>query len=187
MALPILRRDGQAHLTGLSPRRPGATPSRCSSSRLLAMQVPDGLPDDHAALTEPMAVGLHAVRRGEVGRHQTAVVVGCGPIGLAVVSMLKATGVRTVVASDPSPGRRRLAEALRGRRRRGPDGAGPLDGVRHRGYHLRAEQLLDLAVDSMARLRSVPGLPWWHVMRLAEAAGAMPPGRWSSSASACPG
>ena len=36
--------------------------------------------------------------------------IGCGPIGLAVILMLKAAGVRTVVASDLSPGRRDLAQ-----------------------------------------------------------------------------
>ena len=36
-------------------------------------------------------------------------VAGGGPVGLAVIAMLKASGVRTVVASDFSPGRRALA------------------------------------------------------------------------------
>ena len=47
-----------------------------------------------------------AVRRGAVGRKDTAVVIGCGPIGLAVISVLKASGHRTVIASDSSPRRR---------------------------------------------------------------------------------
>ena len=63
-------------------------------------------------MTEPMAVALHAVRRGDVGKKQVAYVIGCGPIGLGVIAMLKATGVRTVVASDFSPGRRALATAM---------------------------------------------------------------------------
>jgi len=74
------------------------------------LPVPNGLPADLAALTEPMAVAWHAVRRGEVGRRQVAVVIGCGPVGLGVILMLKAHGVRTVVASDFSPGRRALAQ-----------------------------------------------------------------------------
>ncbi len=53
----------------------------------------------------------HAVRRGEVGKRQVAIVIGCGPVGLGVILMLKASGVRTVVASDYSPGRRALAKA----------------------------------------------------------------------------
>ena len=64
-----------------------------------------------AALTEPMAVAWHAVRRGDVGKRTVAIVIGCGPIGLGVILFLKAKGVRTVVASDYSPGRRALATA----------------------------------------------------------------------------
>ena len=63
----------------------------------------------YAVLTEPMAVAAHAVNRSEVGRRDVAVVLGCGPIGLAVICTLKARGVRTIVASDPSAGRRELA------------------------------------------------------------------------------
>ena len=74
------------------------------------MPVPNGLDPAVAALTEPMAVALHAVRRGEVGKRDVAIVIGCGPVGLGVILMLKATGVRTVVASDYSAGRRALAE-----------------------------------------------------------------------------
>ena len=51
------------------------------------------------------------MRRGEVGKRTVAIVIGCGPIGLAVILLLKAKGVRTVVASDYSPGRRALASA----------------------------------------------------------------------------
>ena len=58
-----------------------------------------------------MAVAWHAVRRGEVGKKDVAIVIGCGPVGLGVILMLKAKGVRTVVASDFSPGRRALASA----------------------------------------------------------------------------
>jgi threonine dehydrogenase-like Zn-dependent dehydrogenase len=64
------------------------------------MPVPNGLEPDVAALTEPMAVAWHAVRRGEVGKRTVAIVIGCGPVGLAVILVLKAKGVRTVVASD---------------------------------------------------------------------------------------
>ena len=74
------------------------------------MAVPNGLDPAVAALTEPMAVALHAVRRGEVGKRDVAIVIGCGPVGLGVILMLKASGVRTVVASDYSAGRRALAE-----------------------------------------------------------------------------
>ena len=87
------------------------------------LPVPNGLSTDVAAMTEPMAVAYHAVRRGEVGKKDVAIVIGCGPVGLGVILMLKAQGVRTVVASDFSPGRRALADRLR-RRHRGRPGRG---------------------------------------------------------------
>src|SRR5690348_17393797 len=48
---------------------------------------------------------------GEVGKRTTAIVIGCGPVGLGVILCLKAKGVQTVVAADFSPGRRALAGA----------------------------------------------------------------------------
>ena len=90
--------------------RPGAYAEQVLVQESMMMAVPNGLDPAVAALTEPMAVALHAVRRGEVGKRDVAIVIGCGPVGLGVILMLKATGVRTVVASDFSPGRRALAE-----------------------------------------------------------------------------
>ena len=75
------------------------------------LPVPNGLSADMAALTEPMAVAWHAVRRGEVKKKDVAIVVGCGPVGLGVIAVLKAMGVATVVASDFSKGRRELARS----------------------------------------------------------------------------
>ena len=45
--------------------------------------VPNGLATDLAALTEPMAVGLHAVNKSGIARSGSAIVHGCGPVGLA--------------------------------------------------------------------------------------------------------
>src|SRR3954447_15319623 len=109
VALPLLRSAAGIEAVGLSAHAPGAYAEQLLVQESLMMPVPNGLAPDVAALTEPMAVAWHAVCRGEVGRKQVAIVIGCGPVGLGVVLMLKASGVRTVVASDPSPGRRALA------------------------------------------------------------------------------
>lgn len=74
--------------------------------------LPDDLPWEVAALTEPLAVALHAVNRAEVGRGSKAVVYGCGPIGLAVVLWLVDRGVTDVVAVDLSDERLARAAAL---------------------------------------------------------------------------
>ncbi|UUZ58251.1 alcohol dehydrogenase catalytic domain-containing protein [Nocardioides sp. B-3] len=64
VAMPILRTAGAVHTTGLSPHAPGGFAERVVVRAALAMPVPNGLASDKAALTEPMAVALHAVRRG---------------------------------------------------------------------------------------------------------------------------
>jgi len=57
-------------------------------SSMLALKVPNGLDARRAALTEPMAVGLHAVNRSGIKLGEAAVVLGAGPVGLAVISAL---------------------------------------------------------------------------------------------------
>ena len=56
-----------------------------------------------------MAVALHAVRRKQIAAATPAIVIGCGPVGLAIICHPKAMGVDKIVASDFSPGRRALA------------------------------------------------------------------------------
>ena len=176
VALPIVRNGTGVHLTGLSASAPGAYAEQVIVQESMTMAVPNGLSAEHAALTEPMAVALHAVRRGDVGKGQTAIVIGCGPIGLAVISMLKATGVRTVVASDFSPRRRALAERCGADVVVDPAEQSPWTSY-PQGSELRgATELLNLGFDTMDKLRAVPKLPWWHVFRLANSLGATPSG-----------
>ncbi len=78
----------------------------------ICMKVPNGLDHRRAALTEPMSVGRHAVARAAVTRAEAAVVLGAGPVGLAVVAELRRIGVETVVVSDYSPRRRAVALAM---------------------------------------------------------------------------
>jgi len=73
--------------------------------------IPKTIPDDLAALTEPLAVGLHAVNLANRNRGPN-VIIGCGPVGLAVLLALKGQGRGPILAADFSPERRALAEAL---------------------------------------------------------------------------
>jgi threonine dehydrogenase-like Zn-dependent dehydrogenase len=97
---------------GLSTALPGGFAERAVMQEQLLLRVPDELSSDHAALTEPLAVGVHAVRAARPERGDVALVVGCGPIGLAVIAALKVDGHGPVVAADFSPARRALAERL---------------------------------------------------------------------------
>ena len=66
------------------------------------------LPLDQAALIEPLAVALHAVKHAGASAGQTAVIGGAGPIGLLLASVLKAKGLKTIV-SEVSTARREKA------------------------------------------------------------------------------
>jgi threonine dehydrogenase-like Zn-dependent dehydrogenase len=90
----------------------GGYAERMLLSALLLLPVPNGLDLKHAALTEPMAVGLHAVNKSNIATGETALVLGCGPIGIAIIAALRARGVENIVASDFSPKRRELASAM---------------------------------------------------------------------------
>ena len=75
VSVPMIRHGADAHLTGLSESAPGGYAQFVLVSEDMTFQIPENLPAEHAALTEPMAVAHHAVRRGEVGRRDVAVVV----------------------------------------------------------------------------------------------------------------
>lgn len=72
-------------------------------------RIPGGLPLDVAALAEPVAVGMQAVRRAEVSPGDRVAVFGCGPIGLFAIAALLDRGIDDVVAIEPNPRRRALA------------------------------------------------------------------------------
>lgn len=74
--------------------------------------VPNGLDARRAALTEPMAVGWHAVNKSGVTPGDGALVLGCGPVGLAVIASLRLRGIEPIVAVDPSSARRRMAQTM---------------------------------------------------------------------------
>jgi threonine dehydrogenase-like Zn-dependent dehydrogenase len=173
VAFPLLRSAGSVDGVGLSRHAPGAYAEQLLVQESLMLAVPNGLDADVAALTEPMAVAWHAVRRSDIGRRDLAIVIGCGPIGLGVILMLKAKGVRTVVASDYSPARRALASAC------GADvvvdaaHASPYTAVTKRGQVHDAPTLLELAVGTSEKLRRLRSGEW-HAWRLADRLGAGP-------------
>jgi threonine dehydrogenase-like Zn-dependent dehydrogenase len=177
VALPLLRRGKDVHTTGLSTEAPGAYAEQMLVEESLAFAVPDDVQVELAVLTEPMAVGLHAVRRGEVKKGDVAIVVGCGPVGLAVISMLKASGVKTVVASDFSAGRRDLARRCGADVVVDPEQDSPYSAGGDHGHLESMPAVLGLAVDAMDRLRRIPLVPWQRVWQAAEAVGAANPKR----------
>jgi threonine dehydrogenase-like Zn-dependent dehydrogenase len=109
---PILLRGAEIHALGYSNDVPGGYAERMVLQEPLLVPVPDGLSSERAALTEPMAVGIHAVARARASARDSAVVIGCGPVGLAVIAGLRLEEVEPIVAADFSPMRRALAEQM---------------------------------------------------------------------------
>jgi threonine dehydrogenase-like Zn-dependent dehydrogenase len=173
VALPLIRQPGGVQAIGLSASAPGAYAEQLVVEESLMFPVPNGLPSDLAALTEPMAVGWHAVRRGEVKKGTVAIVIGCGPIGLAVICMLKARGVRTVIASDFSSGRRALAAACGADVVVDPSQDSPYEAAAGHGHIETIPAGVELAIGTMEKLRRAP-VPWQHVWRAAETLGVKP-------------
>jgi threonine dehydrogenase-like Zn-dependent dehydrogenase len=112
VSVPFLVRDVTLVPLGFSNDHYGGFCERFLVSSDLCRRVPNGLDDARAALTEPMAVGLHAVNQARLEPGDSALVVGCGPIGLAIVAWLTARGVEPIVAADYSSSRRALAATL---------------------------------------------------------------------------
>jgi threonine dehydrogenase-like Zn-dependent dehydrogenase len=111
-SLPVLLSGKGAEPIVYSNSTIGGYAERMLLSAPLLLPIPNGLDLKHAALTEPMAVGLHAVNKSNVAPGEKALVIGCGPIGIAIIAALRVQGVETIVASDFSPRRRELATSM---------------------------------------------------------------------------
>ena len=109
-SVPMLQRQGGLAL-GYSTEVPGGFAEYMVLSTALVLMVPAGTPASSAALTEPMAVGLHAVNKANLNGSEAVLVIGCGPVGLAVITALRQRGVAPIYAADYSPRRRQLALA----------------------------------------------------------------------------
>ncbi|WP_276354552.1 NAD(P)-dependent alcohol dehydrogenase [Cohnella caldifontis] len=62
--------------------------------------IPDSMSYEKAALIEPLSVGLHAVRRGEIRAGETVVIMGMGPIGILALLAAKSAGAGRVIGVD---------------------------------------------------------------------------------------
>ncbi|GHB32761.1 alcohol dehydrogenase [Streptomyces viridiviolaceus] len=112
VSVPSLTRPGRPFLGFAGPETPGGFAERMVLSESLLLQVPEHVPTEHAALTEPLAVAEHAVNRAGLRPGDVPLVVGCGPIGLAIIAVLRMRCDGPIVAADLSPERRLLARSL---------------------------------------------------------------------------
>src|SRR3954452_23291228 len=100
---------------GVSPgpyRRHGAFAEYVAVPRRIMYKLPDNLTYEQAALIEAVSVGVHAVNLTPIVLGDTAVVIGCGMIGLATLQAAKHAGAARVIVVDPDDSRLALARDL---------------------------------------------------------------------------
>jgi len=106
--------DGRMVL-GVSPgeyRRHGAFAEYVNVPQHILYRIPDNVSFTQASMVEPVAVAAHAVELTPLQLNDTAVVVGCGIIGLFVVQVLRARGCGTIIAIDLEEKKLQLAREL---------------------------------------------------------------------------
>lgn len=74
------------------------------------LPLPDNIPLDVAALVEPLAVGWHAVSQSPLKKGDNVLILGGGPIGIAVIQALLAQGVGQIIVSEISASRQKFAK-----------------------------------------------------------------------------
>ncbi len=74
--------------------------------------LPDAIDDVAGAMLEPLGVAIHALRLGRVRPGDSVGVLGCGPIGLLLIQLARASGATTIVATDRLPHRVEAARRL---------------------------------------------------------------------------
>jgi len=129
-SLPVLLSAKGAEPIVYSNGTIGGYAERMLLSAPLLIPVPNGLDPRHAALTEPMSVGLHAVNKSNIQPGEVALVIGCGPIGIAIIAALRTRGIETIAAADFSPKRRELAATMGAHQTLDPAQGSPFDSVK---------------------------------------------------------
>lgn len=93
-------------------RQPGAYAEYVCVRADQAIRLPDAAWLAPAALTEPLAVALHILNRGQLQEGEMVFIAGGGPIGLLTLLAARRRGAGTIILSEPSPARRELARRL---------------------------------------------------------------------------
>ena len=112
VSFPVTFDEQGVHGIGFSNKYPGGYSERIVINEMMSIKVPNGLSAELAAMTEPLAVGVHAVEKSRIAQGDAAIIIGLGPVGLACIAELKMRGIGPVIGADFSPRRRALAELL---------------------------------------------------------------------------
>jgi (R,R)-butanediol dehydrogenase / meso-butanediol dehydrogenase / diacetyl reductase len=105
----------------------GGLAELCNAPARICLPVPETVADDEAALAEPLAVAVRALRRAGLRPGERVAVVGAGAVGLMAVQAAAAFGAGSVAVVEPLPQRRALAIRLGAGRAVPPGEAGALE------------------------------------------------------------
>jgi L-gulonate 5-dehydrogenase len=100
-----------ANLQIVGVHRPGGYAEYVMAPATHVHCVPSGISPFRASFAEPITIGLHACKRGQVSAADYVLVLGCGPIGLAIIEVALNLGAR-VVATDVVGSRLEMAQHL---------------------------------------------------------------------------
>jgi L-gulonate 5-dehydrogenase len=117
----IGKRNCCANLTIIGVHRDGGFADIVSAPIANLVPIPDAVSDFAAAFAEPVAIGVQGCNRAAVSPTDTVLVLGAGPIGLALLEVAKARGA-TVYITDLDAGRLTIAAELGGLPVEGGDG-----------------------------------------------------------------
>ncbi|HRW04298.1 MAG TPA: 2,3-butanediol dehydrogenase [Caldilineaceae bacterium] len=118
------------HLAALGQMGDGGLAEYCKVPVKMAIPIPNGLSDDHAAMAEPLSVAVRAVRRGRLAPGERVAIFGGGTIGLFCLQVALAAGAGEIFVVEPLPGRRALAQQLGASAVIDPGAADPVEVVR---------------------------------------------------------
>jgi threonine dehydrogenase-like Zn-dependent dehydrogenase len=108
--------NGHTHLcldlTGLGSHVDGLLSRGATIKERLCVPLPKGLPDEVAALAEPLACVLHAIDRSGLQVGEDVAVIGAGPIGLMVAALARLRGAASVSIREANPSRVERARSL---------------------------------------------------------------------------
>ena len=110
---PQYCRETWSQALGLSLVCPGAFAPKIAVRPDMVVKIPDTVSDEEAAMTEPAAVGLHAVHLANIKVGSKVLVVGGGVIGLVSAMFAKMQGAKQVVVSETNPARGQNAVKLK--------------------------------------------------------------------------
>src|SRR5919106_566728 len=80
--------------------QPGAYAEYTRVGASTTLRLPEGVSFAEAALVEPLAVGLNAVRKARLKPGDAVLIVGAGPVGISVALWCRFFGARHIVVSD---------------------------------------------------------------------------------------